>query len=277
MSNAVQRYTGMPTSFNEALVIAKNFAESGLFSTERGAMTPTQVLVAVQAGAELGVPPYAAVTGIHVIKGKPTIGAGLLGSLVRDSGRYDYKILENTDDMCRIEFWGCRPMTGNKWERLGESKFSKQDAQRAGTQNMGKFPANMLLARAMSNGVKWFCPDVTKASVYVPGEIEDGVHTVDAPYVSIDPETPTEVTPQTPPPPPDNTGDWLKQGQLSSMVKAITGGNADTVIAKIPQYRISKGHRDTLNHAFEAAGLEYRVPENSSDPIQNVDAEVVNE
>jgi hypothetical protein len=36
---------------------------------------------------------------------------------------------------------------------------------------MDKFPANMLFARAISNGVKWFTPDVFQGPVYVPEEM----------------------------------------------------------------------------------------------------------
>lgn len=46
------------------------------------------------------------------------------------------------------------------------------DAAKAGTQNMGKFPRNMLFARCISNGVKWFCPDIfLGAPVYTPEEL----------------------------------------------------------------------------------------------------------
>ena len=37
---------------------------------------------------------------------------------------------------------------------------------------MGKFPRNMLFARSLSNGVKWFCPDIfLGAPVYTPDEL----------------------------------------------------------------------------------------------------------
>jgi hypothetical protein len=60
---------------------------------------------------------------------------------------------------------------------------------------MAKFPRNMLFARAMSNGVKWYCPDVTSGvTVYSEGEIS-GVNTIDAvnvpvdEYLSVDPNS----------------------------------------------------------------------------------------
>jgi hypothetical protein len=67
---------------------------------------------------------------------------------------------------------------------LGVSVFDLDDARKAGTKNLDKFPRNMLFARAMSNGAKWFTPDVCGGlTVYVPEELgaevdEDG-HVVD--------------------------------------------------------------------------------------------------
>jgi hypothetical protein len=55
---------------------------------------------------------------------------------------------------------------------LGLSDFYEARRRKAGTQNMDKFGRNMMFARAMSNGVKWFCPDVFDGNaVYVPEEL----------------------------------------------------------------------------------------------------------
>jgi hypothetical protein len=57
-----------------------------------------------------------------------------------------------------------------------------EDAKKAGTKNLDKFPKNMLFARAISNGVKWYTPDVFSGPVYVPEEMqtvtEDITHAV---------------------------------------------------------------------------------------------------
>ncbi|NBO17384.1 MAG: hypothetical protein EBV07_00610 [Proteobacteria bacterium] len=55
---------------------------------------------------------------------------------------------------------------------IGNSTFTIEDAKKAGTKNTDKFPRNMLFARAMSNGVKWYTPDVFAGPVYVPEEME---------------------------------------------------------------------------------------------------------
>jgi hypothetical protein len=166
-------YNAMPASLTEAMNIAKMFAESGMFTDVKGA---AQALVKIQAGAEMGIPPFASMSGVHIIKGKPTVGAGLMASRVKASGKYDYRVLEQTETICKIEFF---QLEGKKKDTLGVSEFTLKDAEKAGTQNLSKFPRNMLFARAMSNGVKWYCPDVFSGPVYVPEEME----TIDTSHV----------------------------------------------------------------------------------------------
>jgi hypothetical protein len=158
---------------NDIMVMAKTFAESGMF-TDAKAMG--QAFVKIQAGQEIGIPPFAAMSGIHIIQGKPTLGAGLIASAIKGSGKYDYKVKELTEKNCSIEFF-----QGN--ESIGVSNFSIEDAKKALTKNIDKFPKNMLFARAISNGVKWYCPDVFSGPVYVPEEMPEV--TVDVQHVEV--------------------------------------------------------------------------------------------
>ena len=84
---------------------------------------------------------------------------------VKGSGKYDYRVIESTDKICSIDFYQGK-------EKIGNSTFTEADAKKAGTKNQDKFPKNMLFARAISNGVKWFTPDVFSGPVYVPEEME---------------------------------------------------------------------------------------------------------
>jgi len=157
---------------NDIMIMAKTFAESGMF-TDAKAMG--QAFVKIQAGQEIGVPPFAAMSGIHIIQGKPTLGAGLIAATVKGSGKYDYKVKTMDEKICSIDFYQGSEMIGN-------SSFTIDDAKKALTKNIDKFPKNMLFARAISNGVKWFCPDVFSGPVYVPEEMptvtEDVPHEV---------------------------------------------------------------------------------------------------
>lgn len=137
------------------------FAISGMFPDIKSA---AQAMVKIQAGLEIGIKPFAAMTGIHIILGKPEIGAGICAGRVKASGKYDYKIKELTDKNCIIDFYEDSQFIGN-------STFSIEDAKKAGTKNIDKYARNMLFARAISNGVKWFCPDVFDMPIYTEDEI----------------------------------------------------------------------------------------------------------
>lgn len=162
-SNEIVKSNNSPGSIQELMSMATLFAESGMFAD---ASKAAQAFVKIQAGNEIGIPPFQAMSGIHIIKGKTTLGAGIIASRVKGSGKYDYEVKEMTDINCSIDFY-----QGKKF--IGNSQFNIQDAKKAGTQNIEKFPRNMLFARAISNGVKWFAPDVFAGPVYVEDEIEE--------------------------------------------------------------------------------------------------------
>ena len=108
-------------------------------------------------------------TGIHIIKGKPAIGANLIAAAIKRSGRSNYRIKRHDMTICEIEFL---ERNGDKWEAVGLSTFTIEDARKAGTQNLDRFPRNMLFARAISNGARWYTPDIFGgAPVYTPEEM----------------------------------------------------------------------------------------------------------
>ncbi|MEY3179129.1 MAG: hypothetical protein RJB42_1370 [Bacteroidota bacterium] len=154
----------------DAISIGETFYKSGMFQDIKSAQ---QAVVKIMAGAEMGISPFQAMSGIHIIQGKPTIGAGLMASRVKASGKYNYKVTEMTDKVCTIDF-----IEGG--QSIGTSSFTIEDAKKAGTKNLDKFPRNMLFARAMSNGVRWFCPDIYEGPVYVPEEMESITEDVQA-------------------------------------------------------------------------------------------------
>ena len=147
----------------DALSIGEVFFKSGLFQDIKSVH---QAVVKILAGQEMGISPMASMNGIHIIAGKPVVGAGLMAARVKSFGKYDYKVKQHDDKACSIEFFQGK-------ESLGVSTFTIDDAKKAGTKNLDKFPRNMLFARAMSNGVKWYTPDIYEQPVYVPEEMVD--------------------------------------------------------------------------------------------------------
>jgi len=173
MNTQVSIVQQLPIS--ELMNLAKAFAESGMFADTKSA---AQAIVKIQAGQEIGIPPFAAMTGIHIIQGKPTIGAGLIASRLKGSGKYDYRVVEASEKVCSIDFY-----QGNT--KIGNSTFTIEDARKALTKNIDKFPKNMLFARAISNGVKWYCPDIFSGPVYVPEEMQV-VTTEEVAHIEVD-------------------------------------------------------------------------------------------
>lgn len=144
---------------------AKAYSESGYWPDTKSI---AQALVKIEAGQSLGLPPLVAMSEVHVIDGKPTLGAGALASLVKTSGRYDYQVVELTPTRCVLRFI-------DRGEPIGDSTFDLNNAKDAGLAGRGpwkQYPRNMLFARAISNGVAWFCPDVVSGRVYTPEEID---------------------------------------------------------------------------------------------------------
>jgi hypothetical protein len=164
--------------------IAKLLAASGYFDAKGTAeQAVAQLATKILAGREMGLGPFAAVQGIHVIQGRPALSANLIASAIKSSPKYDYRVRRLDPDTCKLEFF---ERVGGRLEPLGVSTFTAADARAAGTQNMVKFARNMLFARAISNGARWYCPDLFAGSaVYVPEElgaqVDDEGNVIDQP------------------------------------------------------------------------------------------------
>ncbi len=145
------------------------FVKSGFFTDTRDA---AQAVVKILAGRELGFGPMAAMTGVYIVKGRVSVSANLMAAAVKRTGKYNYRVVELSATACELAFL-------EQGQDIGHSRFTAEDAKKAGTQNMDKYPRNMLFARAMSNGVKWYCADVFGGPIYTPEEMgakvdEDG-------------------------------------------------------------------------------------------------------
>lgn len=180
-------------------------SQSGYFQDARDA---AQAVVKVLAGQELGFGPVASMTGINIIKGKVSLSANLMAAAIKRSGRYTFRLAKGhpTDAECTIEFF---ERSGDKWESLGSSTFTAEDAKRAGLggDNWRKYPRNMLYARAMSNGVKWYCPDISGSPLYTPDELGADIDGETGEVLGYEPDMPMIESddigqPETPPTPP---------------------------------------------------------------------------
>lgn len=143
---------------------AQAFKASGMFPDLK---SEAEAYVKILAGQEMAIAPMAAIGGINVIKGKATLSANLLATLVKRHPAYDYRVVAHDANVCRIEFL-------QNGEVNGVSEFTAEDAKRAGLKgnNWTSYPQAMLFARALTQGVRWYCPDVTAGSAaYTPEEL----------------------------------------------------------------------------------------------------------
>lgn len=121
-------------------------------------------------GRELGLSPGMAISGsLHIFDGNVQMAATSLGASIRLRG-YKYKVTEHTDQKCCIKFFD----NDVEHTELGDSEFTWENAKTAGLinkDNWKKNPRNMLWARAMSNGVKWYIPEALGGlPVYTEGD-----------------------------------------------------------------------------------------------------------
>lgn len=161
-----------PVSKLDVLTLSKAFVQSGYFSD---ITKMAQAIVKIIAGRELGFGPVASMRHIYVHRGHIGLMAQLIASKVRESERYEYKILQCDDEACRIEFF----RLGKKGaaESLGEAAFTIEEARRADLVKADSawqtYPSDLLFARAMSRGQRRYCPDVFRQTVYSKEEIEE--------------------------------------------------------------------------------------------------------
>jgi hypothetical protein len=190
-----------------------------------------QALAVILMGRELGVGPTTALSNIIISMGKPTLGASLVGALIQKSGRYSYTVTEMSDRSVTIDFYDAAGLPGGAKTLVGSSTFTVEDAQRAGllqgnrtTGAWDKYLRNMLLARALTNGARWYCPGVFGGAVYDPDEF--GIAgTLPAPVPD---EEPVDAV-YTPSPYADDVAGVTIQGLLerysAEQILAANGGN----------------------------------------------------
>lgn len=194
-------------NLDELQRMAKLLAVSGYFDAKGdSAQAIAQICTKILAGRELGYGPFSSVQGIHIIQGRPALSANIMAAAVKNSPRYDYRVRKLDCNECSIEYF--ERTADGKRESLGVSTFTKEDAIKAQVKNTDKFLRNMLFARAMSNGVRWYCPDVFSGNtVYTPEEL--GASTDDNGVIVVD----------------GSTGEILEERTASPVTKPAMNGN----------------------------------------------------
>ena len=117
--------------------------------------TPAQAAVVLQKARSYGLCPTTVADGLFFVGGKPALSAQLIATLLKRSGKYDFRVRTKTEKECSIEFF-------EGGDSLGVETFTLAMATRAGLAsgvNWKKFPEAMLWARCLTAGVRARCPD----------------------------------------------------------------------------------------------------------------------
>lgn len=178
-----------PDTLASKVEYCRLLADSGLLPDVYRAK-PANVLYAVEYGESLGIPAMAAINGIHIIKGKPSASAGLVGALVRKAG---HRLrVRGTDTAARavivraddpdFEFvseWTLERAVTAGLCTLRDGKPYARDKNGDPT-SWEKYPAAMLKHRAVTEVARDACEEVLFGLHYTPEELgadvdEDGV------------------------------------------------------------------------------------------------------
>ncbi|MFE7233977.1 hypothetical protein ACFVAF_25575 [Streptomyces sp. NPDC057596] len=182
----VKQQSATPATLDGAVRFAQLLADADLLPRQFVGR-PANVLYAVEYGRTLGITPVAAITGIHVIEGKPSASSGLIGALVRKAG---HKLRVKSDGMTTAtaqivraddpDFtyectWNleraaqaglCEIKNGKPWARDRNGKPTAWE----------KYTAAMLKARAITEVARDACEDVLFGLHYTPEELGANVN-----------------------------------------------------------------------------------------------------
>lgn len=128
---------------------------------------PANVLLAMEYGDALGIAPMVAIQTIHVIEGKPTASAQLIGALVRRAG---HRLRVRGDALHAI----AEITRADDPDYTFTSEWTLERAKGAGL--LGKnvwrqYPESMLKARAITEVARDACPEVLAGVAYTPEEL----------------------------------------------------------------------------------------------------------
>tara|TARA_R110002012_G_scaffold305399_1_gene509522 strand:- start:445 stop:1377 length:933 start_codon:yes stop_codon:yes gene_type:complete len=152
-----------PKSLTEAKEFAETLSKSGLVpDAYRG--KPANVLVAIQWGYEIGLPPMQSLSNINIIGGRATLwGDALIAVCKKHPDYYGMKEwLEGDTAFCSVK----RKVKDTVEETINE--FSLEDATKAGLMNKDnwkKHPKRMLQLRARGFALRDAFPDAIKGII----------------------------------------------------------------------------------------------------------------
>ena len=159
------------SNLDEDIRLAKALAQCGFYKDIRDV---AQGVIKLRIAREMGLG-IRGISDVHIVEGKPTLSYQLILSKVRmftgpmGTDRYGFRYARHDEECVEIEWL----ING---EVVGSSKCDTGDAQRMGLDGRPtwrKYPRQMRTARAVTEGVNAFMPEVMGGSIYTPEELGD--------------------------------------------------------------------------------------------------------
>lgn len=165
-SGAVLPTQFSPEHWQAMREMAKSFHAAGALPAHWN--SAEKIVMGLQAGAEMGIPPMQALSTLLIVNGKITMEGKAMLKKLRQAG-VSVEWVESTDQTCKVKL--TRP--DDKSEHTEE--FTMADATRAGLtkkDNWTKYPKDMLRWKALSRAARFHCPDLSEG-LYITEEALD--------------------------------------------------------------------------------------------------------
>ncbi|QPK81139.1 hypothetical protein G7Y41_08880 [Schaalia sp. ZJ405] len=275
-----------PDAIKARMNYAQVLAGSGLIPSHFQRQ-PANVLVAIETGAALGIPPIQALQGIAVINGKATMSADLMAAVVRRAG-HTLRVREEGDRVTAILIRRDDP------DFMFTVTWTPQKATEAGLWGRKgpwtQYPMQMLRSRAITEVCRQGASDALFGLIYAPEELGADVDE-DGNVVSVDRSQPphntdhpqVEHTPVSTPQAPAQDGEdqdrqrlvesiykvveylQLKPDAVKALVRRVSGKTA--FVRDLPSQDLEK-----VLDELKAIANSFPSPEENEDVV---DAEIV--
>lgn len=126
------------------------------------------IAACIMKGFELGMDPLDSLASMYVVHGRVGVSAEFMRRRILQAG-HTFKIVESTDSRAIVE---AQRKEGGEPHR---ATFTAEQARKAGI-DIGKYPADKLVARATSRLCRQSFPDVLSGSLLVEDLIDGAVH-----------------------------------------------------------------------------------------------------
>lgn len=158
----------LPANLSEASQLAEDIAKSRLF----GCKTREEAMGLMLLADAEGLHPAAAARDYHIIDGRPSLKAdAMLARFQASGGKVEWLTRTDTEVSATFthDLGGSLTITWN-WERA--SRIQRKNKKLVDGDNWKNYPAQMLSARVISEGVRAVFPGITQG-MYTPEEIMD--------------------------------------------------------------------------------------------------------